>query len=80
MSETLRLVPREQAEANQSVVETLERVLEKAKNGELAGVAIVGLHTDGTNYSMFSGTSDRLKLIGMLEWVHFRMLQQYAEE
>jgi hypothetical protein len=77
MSEALRLVPKEQAEANQSAVARLEAALKLAREGEFAGVAIVAIQTDGTNYSTFSDTPDRLKFIGLLDWVRWRMLNQY---
>lgn len=77
MSEPLKLIPKEQAEANASVVERLEQALERAKAGEFSGIAIVAVHTDGTNYSTYSDQIDRLRFIGLLDWVRYRMLTDY---
>lgn len=77
MAAPVKLVPKDQADANQSVVARLEQTLELAKAGELSGVAIVAIRADGGNYSTYSATTDRLRLIGLLDWVRYRMLTAY---
>jgi hypothetical protein len=55
------------------VVEILERWLQKAKNGQLTSVAIVGLEPDGSACHERSGTAQHIALIGAVARLLHRM-------
>lgn len=79
MAEAVRLVPKGQAEANEDVIDRLERMLARAKAGEVASVAIVAIATDGSNISAFSVSANHLQFVGLVDWVKHRMLQHYEQ-
>lgn len=76
---TIKLVPKDVAVASADAIEKLEAVLERVRAGDLVAVAIVGIHADGSNYSTFSATTDRLRFIGLLDWVRWRMVKAFDE-
>ncbi len=76
----VKLVPAEQARVDSSIVEKLELALDRARDGEFDAIAIVGISRDGSNFASYSATSDRLRFIGLLDWIRWRMLQAYEKD
>lgn len=62
------------------IVSLLERTLERAKAGEFGGLALVAITRDGGHFSSFSGSEDRMKLIGALSFVQFRQMRAYDDD
>ena len=59
---------------NQSTVETLTDFLTRAQNGELNSVAIAATCSDGTVMTVYSEVDDLSRLVGSLEVLKFRLL------
>ena len=72
---TVRLVTTA-VEANEEVVDILEKVLHRAKNGELKSVAVVAVKWNGdvgTSYAMQRG--GLWETVGALENLKYRLLR-----
>lgn len=57
------VVPPATGEAVESVVNLLEEMLEMAKNGEILGIAIAGIHSQGGGIWEFTADCDANKLM-----------------
>lgn len=79
MAEPLTLVPPAKAEVDKDLVSRLEYWLELARKGEIAGYAIIAVNRDETTTSSFSASDDRLKVIGAVDWLRYRMLKAFDE-
>lgn len=57
------------------VVEAIERLLAMAKAGEIASFAMACVLSDGSTASEFSPDCQRARLLGAVDFLHYRMLQ-----
>lgn len=60
---------------SEGCVKTLENMLERAKSGELTGVAVAGVDAEGFSYSAYEGGENIATLIGAVERLKYRLLQ-----
>lgn len=78
MSEPIKLVTQPdslKAAVNADIVARLEGWLERAKAGELAGLAMMATLHDGGTTTNFSLNIDRMQFAGLLATVQYRMLK-----
>lgn len=84
MSEPLvNLVPRDekwQKLVEEDVISRLETCLGKARAGQLSGIAIVMIQPDGGSTTTWSKSMDRMKLIGAMEYLKWRILETVDKE
>ncbi len=52
---------------NETVIEVLEETLEKAKTGNVMGVAIAKIHDDGGIGHIYSANNDSSAMLGSIE-------------
>lgn len=81
MTETLSLITRAESwhnEVCEDVVKTLETMLERAKTGELQGVAIAATTIDGATVTTYSKMDRTGLLLGALARLQHRIIA--AEE
>lgn len=63
---------------NQEVVEMLERMLEKARNAEIADELLAFVQIDGDIHRFTTGLDDGMRMIAMLEVAKFDTISQLA--
>lgn len=72
----IRLITQEEswrAEVNESVIELLEDLLERAKAGEFTGMAVAATIKDGQTMSAFSNMANIAPLIGAIVRMQMRI-------
>ncbi len=63
------------------LVATIETLLERAKSGDLRGIAFATNMADGMVGSSFEvGDSDAVRLMGALTWLSYRMAEEFDED
>lgn len=79
----LRVISQEESwrnEVHADVVETLETLLEEAKEGRIIGLAYATLEADSATFNGSTRTTNLPALIGSLERCKYRMMQQMDDE
>lgn len=64
----------------ESVVEVLERALDRAKAGEIQSIAVAGINEAGFAITNFSLTRSRFEMIGAIALLHDTIMRDLQEE
>ena len=73
-------VPEVQGEADQELVEELERLLAQARSGAVIGVAFVATHSDLATQSGWVGSIERLSSPGEIDILRHRVIASVIDE
>lgn len=65
---------------NEDLVTKLESILAEAKEGRIQGMAIACWTSDYSGKTAFSTGGHSFELLGVLDWVHARLLQETVND
>lgn len=65
---------------NEIAVAALEELLEKARSGEIVGIAVAALHYDGCGSFQLAGRVGGYSMLGALDEAHSRVMEIVKSE
>ena len=82
-TEPLKVITQQESWLTQvraDVLSLLEDLLERAKAGEITGIAVAATNADGSTTQMWSSMDNTGSIIASIERVKFRLLQQGLDD
>ena len=70
----IKALPTFKAAVDEDVVRVLEHALEKAKAGEIGGVAVAWVYHNGDAGNNYSKSDDMIRLLGSISILEYRIL------